>query len=76
MSKIPSLPRGYTLLPRGESYSKRDAMLLQHEGRWVTWDRSVLYLDWIYTSYDFHGGPFFAVPKPRYTCPLEFSRYV
>lgn len=76
MITLPPLPKGYKLLPRREPYGKRDSMLLQHDGKWVPWDRSILHLDWTYTSFDFPGGPFFAIPKARYTCPLEFSRYV
>jgi len=84
MIDLPPLPKGYILAPRGSSWASGKPTLpvlwLSRACQWVEYGGMpglLRHSDWKYSHwYDPTGGPFFAIPKPRYTCSLEFSRYV
>lgn len=80
MNDLPSPPKGYLIAKRGAAvgYQSRPILFLSKSRKWVEYPLTKLRpCDWNYSFWhDPPGGPYYALPKPRYTCPLEFSRYV
>jgi len=65
-----NLPRTHRLALPGDVWSG-GGILVKHPGEgWRRYSFDTL------LSVETGGDVLFALPKPRYTCPLEFSRYV
>lgn len=73
--QIPPLPKGYMPCPIGMAYewTENAPPALWNNGfHWLTWG-PITKSDWLGVSSNFVE---FAIPKPHYACPLEFSREV
>ncbi len=82
MDELPPLPKGYMLAPFLATYSNMPLIywlgkVTQCGGgtcyKWIAWGQRLLSIHWDQAGEDHPNGPFFAIPKPRYTCPLEVS---